>query len=99
MESPIFLRGEIDFSNVDDCLATLRANAATPAGDLLVDCMDVEFIDAAGVGALVRVNNELRAQGRYLRLIHPAPLLRRMLDVYDLNELLDEPTAAVEPIR
>jgi anti-anti-sigma factor len=95
-EYPMFLRGEIDLVNVDDRVAAIRASASSGSGDVIIDCMDLLFIDAAGIGGLVRANNELRAQGRYLRLINPAPLLRRVLDVCNLNDLLDGAIGAAE---
>ena len=98
-EHTISLRGEVDVANVARRVEPLRTYAAAVSGDLVVDCMDLRFIDAAGLGALVGLNNELRAQGRYLRLIHPAPLLRRVLDACTLNELLEDPMGAAESIR
>jgi anti-anti-sigma factor len=83
-----FLRGEIDVSNADGLLTTLRRVAGQEPGDVVVDCMDLTFIDAAGIRALIRVHRELAQEQRDLRLVHPSPVLTRMLQVLDLTYLL-----------
>jgi anti-anti-sigma factor len=87
--SRYFIRGEIDTANADRLLATLRSVAHEHHEDVVADCMDLTFIDAAGIRALVTMNAELVEHGRHLRLVHPSPFLRRMLDALKLNDLLD----------
>ena len=50
--------------------------------------MDLRFIDVAGLRAVIKVHRELAQQGRNLYLVHPSPLLVRMLENLDLNYLL-----------
>ena len=84
-----YLRGEVDVSNADGLLTTLRSAAGQhPAAPVLVDCMDLEFIDAAGLRVFVRIRRELAAEGRELHLVRPSPFLARILRVLDLDVLV-----------
>jgi anti-anti-sigma factor len=85
--SKYFLRGEIDVATADDLLTTLRRVAKAATGSLVVDCMDLAFIDAAGIRVLITMHAELAQQGRDLHLVHPSPLLTRILQVLDLTYL------------
>ena len=94
MEPPhFFLRGEIDVASADGLLTTLRSVAGRTAGDLMIDCMDLEFIGAAGISAVIVAHGELLAQGRCLCLVHPSPFFKRVLAVLDLSHLI-----AVDPV-
>jgi anti-anti-sigma factor len=85
---PIFLRGDFDIDNVGGLLATLRRGARRHDGEVAIDCMDITFIGAAGLRALILMHSELAREGRDLRLIHPSPFLTKMLQVLDLTYLL-----------
>ena len=85
---PVFLRGEIDIANTAEVVAQVWRAAATRDGEVIVDCFDITFIDVGGVEALMRIQRELMADGRDLRLIHPSPMLTRMLLALELTELL-----------
>jgi anti-anti-sigma factor len=90
-EYSCFLRGDIDVSNADEQFALVRAASQRHTDTVTIDCMDLLFIDAAGLHALVTLSNELREQGRDLRLVHVSPFHRRVLDVLELRELLADP--------
>jgi anti-anti-sigma factor len=64
---------------------TLRSVAALHSSDVVVDCMDLMFIDAAGLRALILFHAELAQRGRDLVLVHPSPILTRMLQTLDLT--------------
>ena len=93
-----FLRGEIDLVNADAVLTEMRAQAAKRDGPLVVDCMDLEFVDASGLRSFVVVDRELRAQERRLVLVNAIPMLTRVLDVCGLTDLLI-PTNAPETVH
>ena len=82
------LQGEIDVANAGALLVSLRRVAGRHAGEVVVDCAELTFIDAAGIGALIKVHRELAQRGRSVRLCHPSPLLTRMLQALDLTHLL-----------
>jgi len=46
---------------------------------LLVDMTDLTFIDSAGLGVLIHTQNRAEARGRSVILVHPPPLVRRLL--------------------
>ena len=52
------------------------------------DLSSVTFIDAAGVGALVAIDNDMRAQGLRLCLINPSPAVCRVFALVGLQQLL-----------
>lgn len=85
-----FLRGEIDMSNADSVATSLRNAAAQVPSvrEFLVDCMDLTFIDLAGIRALIMVHGELAQQGRDLRLVHASPFLTRVLGYVEYTYLL-----------
>ena len=92
-----FLRGEIDVANVDGLITTLRSVAGQQSGELVIDCMDLTFIDAAGIRALIVVHAELVQQDRDLCLVHPSPFFARLLQLLDLNYLLSPSAIAAAP--
>ena len=94
--SKFFLRGEIDLAVADGLVTTLRKVADQQAGDVVVDCMDLLFIDAAGLRALIVVHRELVEQGRCLCLVHPSPFLARVLELLDLTHLLKRDSVNAE---
>ena len=85
--SKFFLHGEIDVASAGGLVTTLRSVAAIQSGPLLIDCGDLTFIDAAGIGALIVVHQELARDGRDLCLVYPSPFFRRLLDILDLTRL------------
>jgi anti-anti-sigma factor len=62
----------------------------TPAV-LDVDLGGVTFLDCAGIGALVGVRNAAVQAGRRIRVTHPQPFVRRVLDVTGLLAVLTAP--------
>ena len=88
-ECRFFIRGEIDVVNADGLATTLRSLASRhPGTEVIVDCMDLTFIDATGIGALITIRAELAEQGRDLWLVHPSPILARLLGILDLTYLV-----------
>ena len=83
-----FLRGEIDVANAEGLITRLRSVAGQQSGEFEVDCMDLTFIDAAGIRALIVVHSELVEQDRDLFLVHPSPFFARLLQLLDLTHLL-----------
>lgn len=55
---------------------------------IVLDLAAVAFCDSTGLGALVRIQQGATAHGGWLRLARPAPVLRRMLEITNLDQLL-----------
>ncbi|MGE0796388.1 MAG: STAS domain-containing protein [Acidimicrobiia bacterium] len=77
------LRGELDRFGARMLLAAFAARPV--AEDLVLDLTELTFIDAGGLGALVRLNRELHGRGRRLELAGPAANVRRVLAVTGLD--------------
>jgi anti-anti-sigma factor len=72
--------GEIDLATVEqfrECLAGLH-------GPIRVDCSELSFIDAVGLGALAEKHHENGA----LTLCGTTPFLRRLLEVVGMRSVL-----------
>ena len=52
-----------------------------------VDCEDLEFIDSAGTGAIVRLWKECRMVGAELELIRVIPEVQKLLHMTRLHQL------------
>ena len=84
--------GEVDLATAhllrDRLLGVLREQA--PAV-LDVDLAGVTFLDCTGISALVAVRNAAMRTGRQVRVTHPQPIVRRVLDVTGLLGPLTAP--------
>lgn len=81
------LRGEVDLAVADELATTLiDLDGAT----MEVDLSQLDFIDAAGIGAIVRVNNHLRGAGHSFVLTGAHGPVRRVFELVDLGGLLVE---------
>lgn len=86
--------GEVDLTTA----AMLRDGLLTALHDqtpavIQVDLAGVAFLDCTGVDVLVAVYNAASRSGCTLRVFHPQPIVRRVLEVTGLLGVL---TAAVE---
>jgi anti-anti-sigma factor len=98
--------GEVDLSTAhvlrDRLLGALRGQA--PAV-LDVDLAGVTFLDCTGISALVAVRNAAMDTGCQVRVTHPQPIVRRVLDVTGLlgplTAPIDQPlfTGSVNPAQ
>ena len=52
-----------------------------------VDCSDLEFIDSAGTGAIVRLWKECRMVGAELELVKVLPEVQKLLHMTRLHQL------------
>jgi anti-anti-sigma factor len=81
------LRGEIDVHTVGELRAILLALAGEGRLNIVADFAGVDFCDAAGLGALVAVNNRVAEDGGALRLVGVRPAQRRILQITRLDRL------------
>jgi anti-anti-sigma factor len=80
----------------DRLLSMLREQ--TPAV-LDIDLAGVGFLDCAGISALVAARNAAVHTGRQMRITHPQPIVRRVMDVTGLLGMLTTPARADDPSR
>jgi anti-anti-sigma factor len=86
--------GEIDLATAPDLLSDLHRAARDRPGAVVVDCIDLEFIDGAGLGVLLFIRDELAAEGRALAIVNPPRLLVRLLEILDLTSVLSDGRSA-----
>lgn len=86
----IRLVGEIDIATAQQLRTELlSAIAAAPARtEIRVDLAGMTFIDATGIGALVRAKHAASRAGVSFVLDRPQGVVLRVLDVLDLVEVL-----------
>ncbi|HLK34964.1 MAG TPA: STAS domain-containing protein [Terriglobales bacterium] len=65
------------------------AASRQPAASLILDLQDVETVDAAGLGALLRIWDECSARGAGLKLIHANKYVREVLALTELDSVLE----------
>ena len=85
----VWLRGEHDVSTVAALSQTMAGAIALDDGDLVIDLSDVQFMDAATVGVIIRARDFLRLQSRSLALRSPSSCAARILELCDLEDLVE----------
>jgi anti-sigma B factor antagonist len=81
------ISGEVDVHTVGEMRTVLLALAAEGRINIVADFSRVRFCDAAGLGALVAVNNRVTEGGGSLRLTGVRPAQRRILRITRLDRL------------
>ena len=80
----VWLRGELDVSTGAEISERLARAIALDDGNLIVDLSDVQFMDAATVGVIIRAGEFLRLRSRSLALRSPSASALRILDLCGL---------------
>lgn len=75
------LVGELDLAGVSD----IEEQLARFDGDVVLDCSGLTFIDASGLGLLVRTRHACETRGAKFSLIEPSPCLMRLLSITGLD--------------
>lgn len=90
----VLVRGELDVHTGAVLWQASRAavDQCPPGAELVVDLSRLTFIDAAGVGVLVRLGNRLRATGSSLHVKADCPTIRRVFELTQLETLLTAPS-------
>jgi anti-anti-sigma factor len=82
------LSGELDVTGVDELWAALDELVDSGCRLVTVDLADLDFLDAAGLGILVRAHCELVAAGGRLVLTGVRPAQHRLLEITGLDRVL-----------
>jgi anti-sigma B factor antagonist len=86
----LVLSGEIDMSCAqaiqEDGLKLLAVDGCRA---LVIDLMDVSFMDSTGLGALIGLRNASREMGAPLVLLDPSPRVRRVLEITRLDGVFE----------
>jgi anti-anti-sigma factor len=81
--------GELDersAEKAEDAALGLLARSSAPLVEL--DLADVTFCGSCGLAVLIRISMAALAAGRHAVIRRPRPIVRRMIDVLDLQEIL-----------
>lgn len=92
----VLVAGELDVHTgpalSEACLPAL--DQVPPGGELVIDLSALAFVDAAGLGTLVRLGNLLGAAGRRLQVKADCPTIRRVFHITQLEMLLSDPVGS-----
>lgn len=84
----VWLSGEYDIATLTVVAKGLASAIALDDADLVVDLTELQFIDAAIIGLLIRARNYLRPRSRNLTFRNPPRFTRRILDICGLAGLV-----------
>lgn len=92
------LRGELDLSNVEAVGGLLSEFEAGDGEVIVLDLVELEFIDSTGIALLIDAHRRLEADARLLRIVPSrATAVRRIFTITGLDEKLpfvsDRPSA------
>jgi anti-anti-sigma factor len=85
--------GDLDRGSLVALANELRECERGPATVVVVDLVDLDFLDGAAFRLLLDFSRRLRARGRHLSLVNPTPQVRRILEVTAMvheADVLDE---------
>ncbi len=80
--------GELDAASADQAYGYVRDAIDVRGGEVLLDVAGLNFCDARGLGALVRMSSHARQAGSSLHLVAPPPLLRKIICITGLADQL-----------
>ena len=84
----LHLSGAVGFLSDDGFADDLETLVEWCAGDVVIDCAEVTFIDSIGIDALVDTQRRLNSQGRLLRVVGLSGTPRRVIVSLGLTEFL-----------
>ena len=92
----IVVAGELDLHTGTAFWEACRpaVDRVPPGGELVVDLGGLNFLDAAGIGSLVRLGNLLGAAGKRLQVKADCPTIRRVFQITQLERLLSAPASS-----
>ena len=85
----VAMPGEIDVANAGPILDKLQSVLDREPVTMIVDMTATTFCDSAGMNAVLRAYKRASAEGIELRLVTPAPAVRRVFAVTGLDRLID----------
>jgi anti-anti-sigma factor len=95
------VRGEVDLANVASLSASLQT-VAENAKSLVVDLSALQYIDSAGIVALLQAHSSITRSGGRLALAAPSLAIQRILRIINVDQVLpvySTVSAAVDSFR
>jgi anti-anti-sigma factor len=93
--------GEVDLETADTLAAALRSQIASGDDGIVLDLLEVPFMDSSGLKQLLAASNELN--DRLVVVVDPESPVRRLLELAELADRIpvtateDEAVAALAP--
>lgn len=87
-EAVVAVAGELDMSTAPELSRSLAGVLEQHPQRVTLDLGGLAFIDSTGLTLLVRTSNHLKRHEADLRLAHPTPPVRRVLEIVGLDGLL-----------
>ena len=88
--------GEIDLETADTFAAALRAQLAAGVDGIVVDLLEVPFMDSSGLKQLLAASNELRE--RLIVVLGPESPVRRLLELAEIADRIPLLTTVDEAV-
>jgi anti-sigma B factor antagonist len=79
------LTGELDIVGVPE----VQSRVASMTGDVTIDCVDLTFIDAAGLGLFIELHQGCESRGVKLVLAEPPERMTMLLGITGLDALFN----------
>ena len=83
------LCGEVDLATAPELRRALSVSVKVGVRHLILDCRELAFVDAAGLGAFVEADTDLRANGGALVVRDAAAPVRTAIEAAGLDHLLE----------
>jgi len=84
----IRVAGDLDVVSAPRLIRVIRDLVRAMVRRIDVDCRRVDFVDSAGIRALIVGRNEARGMGAEMRLISASASMQRVLDITGLTPVL-----------
>jgi anti-anti-sigma factor len=99
-DEPAVIRfeGELDAAD-DERLGELQQLTAGGATRIVVDLVNVSFVDSSVVRALVLAHRNTTSRGGWVRVVYTHHLIRRVIDICGLSEVLPQFTTVDAALR
>jgi len=85
------MHGQVDSLSLPELRLRLRAFGATTTGDVVIDCFDLDSIDATGAAVLLAFHREMLGYGRRVSVRSVPARCRPTFEAADLSVLSCEP--------
>jgi len=85
----LVVTGDIDISTSAQLREAGLDMLREPAVKLVIDLMDVTFLDSTGIGALLELRNGASNTGGSLALLDPSDNVMKVLEITRLSDVLD----------
>ena len=93
----VVAQGELDVA--DESLQKILLDVVATERQVVVDLLNVTFIDSSVVGALVLAHRRAGERGGWLRVVYTHHGIRRVVEICGLAELLPQYTSVAAAVR